>query len=861
MAVDRLGTDAQMIGNSAVRETTRNALQDLGLAPRESSGFGGTSENFLGTRSNNLASGGNVSQAVAQFGNRSGLEENPLSSTVDELLEKTGTGTSSDDHDPCLRAPAASFDHHFQAGRTRHDEVKQRAIRPVLLDSRDGLDTIPDDRDDFEIVHGFHGCARSLRRQRMIVGDQYRRRHRIESRNPTKAMLARMVVLVTALFLWNALAFATPASDRALEITGPVDTELVGAHFDYLMDDSHALSLADVIGEKAGEFKPIETVVPDFGYTHSMIWLRLVLTNGSPDTTQWRLFFQENFKQVFHVYVVGADGETKHPLAQDIDSPFSTRAIAFPELVVPLQTGPGETVTVFVRFWTEGSTNLPLSIETVESFTDIAAQRSAKNFVFYGMMLILIAIALLSMMVLRQSIFPAYIAYAASTLLYIMHSDGVAFQYLWPDYPLFNSVASVVTGSAYVVFGSVYARVFLNTPKHHPLIDKLLLGIISGTILLVLSAFVIDTSIVKKYLILVALFAVSVFTIAGLVAARTRFREVRFYVLAWLGAAASAAMMTSRHWFGIEISQEFQYDSMRAVMVIDAMLMGMAIIDRYNQLRRRHQKTLQTSLDHAQRNLDLANRLRDLEARYDLATQNSARRDRQFQNAVHDLRQPLHALRLAVHGAISNEPDRDASYSDINDSFNYLENLVTDHLDQSTAGDPNVPDCEDEIGDMSLNDVLRGVYEMFLADAADKGLTFTYVPTTADVPFEPLAVMRIVSNLVSNAIKYTADGRVLVGVRRIGDDVSIQIHDTGPGMTSGAFEEASRRSVRLTTEQMGADDGHGLGLDIVSELANRFGYGIRVLERRQSGAGIAVDIPAQISFDNEATRADAQAVA
>ena len=378
-------------------------------------------------------------------------------------------------------------------------------------------------------------------------------------------------------------------------------------------------------------------------------------------------------------------------------------------------------------------------------------------------------------------------------------------RYLWPDYPLFNNVASVATGSAYVVFGSIYARVFLSTSKLHPLIDKLLLGIIAGTVLLVLSAFVIDISIVKKYLILVALFAVSVFTLAGLVAARTRFREVRFYVLAWLGAAASAAMMTSRHWFGIEISQEFQYDSMRAVMVIDAMLMGMAIIDRYNQLRRRHQKALQSSLDHAQRNLDLANRLRDLEARYDLAIQNSARRDPAVSECrPRHLRQPLHALRLAVHGAISDEPDKDASYGDINDSFDYLENLVTDHLDQTATCEPGAPGEGDEVGDMSLNDILRSVHEMFVPDAEAKGLSLAYVPTSTTSQVEPLAVMRIVSNLVSNAIKYTAEGRVLIGVRKAGDGVSIQVHDSGPGITRDAFFQACRRSVRLATEQNGA---------------------------------------------------------
>jgi len=120
-------------------------------------------------------------------------------------------------------------------------------------------------------------------------------------------------------------------------------------------------------------------------------------------------------------------------------------------------------------------------------------------------------------------------------------------------------------------------------------------------------------------LVLVATAAVLVFVLAGLIAARTRFREVRFYVLAWLGAALSAAIMTMRHWLGIDIPQDIQFDSMRIVMVFDATMMGLAIADRFNRLRQSQQRALQASLHQAERNLMLNNRLAQLEDQYSLA--------------------------------------------------------------------------------------------------------------------------------------------------------------------------------------------------------------------------------------------------
>lgn len=127
---------------------------------------------------------------------------------------------------------------------------------------------------------------------------------------------------------------------------------------------------------------------------------------------------------------------------------------------------------------------------------------------------------------------------------------------------------------------------------------------------------------------------------------------------------------------------------------------------------------------------------------------------------------------------------------------------------------------ESEIARMSPNDILRSVHEMFVSDAESEGPSFAYVPTSTNVPVEPLAVMRIVTNLVSNAIKYTDEGKVLVGVRRMPGGVCVEKHHMGPGLTRDAFNQACKRPVRLATSQYAAG-GHGFGLDIVAELVER----------------------------------------
>jgi signal transduction histidine kinase len=648
------------------------------------------------------------------------------------------------------------------------------------------------------------------------------------------------VMLLSLLMIFcQTQAVHAQQSDRTLLIETALDPETVGRKIDILLDKEHTLTIEDIIGPAAKEFSPISTDVPDIGYSDSMVWLRLKVLNGSPDTADWRLYFKDNFKQIFHVYIAYDDGSILRPMAQDLASSFSSRPIAYPEVVVPLKLAPGRTATVYARYWTEGATYLPLSIETVDSFTNISSQNLAKQFVFYGMMIILILAAVLAGLVLRHAIFPAYIAYASSTLLYIMHSDGVGFQYIWPSLPAFNSYASVVFGGSYAISGAIYARLFLNTRQSQPIIDKLLILVIVVVSGMIFAGLFAEPRTIKRYLILVVMAAVALFTVAALLAARRRFREVRFYVFAWLGATASATLMVLRHWFGIDVSQQFQYDSMRVVMIFDAVMLGLAIVDRYSRMREERQKALKASLQQTQRNLEVSTRLRNLEARYELALEMNASHKAHLENTVHDLRQPIHALRYAVQGVIADNGQRvEENYADITNSFDYLEALVSDYIQE-----PAAEQSDKQANDMPLSEILGSIHQMFLPDAQAKGLRFRFVGTSLAVSVPSLPILRIVSNLVSNAIKYTPEGGLLLGVRRTDDAVRIEVHDTGIGMTLEEFRHACQRNIRLT-EAIAMGDGQGHGLAIVSDLVEQNGFKIDLLSQSSKGSAIGVTIPA-----------------
>lgn len=663
----------------------------------------------------------------------------------------------------------------------------------------------------------------------------------------TYAKLCSVISLFILATLGNlfltAPASAQNASDNLVLADGPVSMKELSGDIAYFFDPRWEKTVSDMMGTDADKFRPLDREEPDFGYTKDKIWLKFKVKNTTEIEDEWRLHFRENFKQVIDVYVLREGGQIDHTLNLDRNSKFSERPISFPEMVAPVQFEPGETITVFIAYWSEGSSHLAFSLETSNSFSDIAIARMAKNFIYYGMMVILIIAAFLSMLILKHSVFPAYTAYAVSTLLFLMHADGVAFEYLWPSFPGFNSIASIVLGGALTTTSANYARVFLRTKIHNPVMDKALLAMVILIPLICLSATVLDPQPIKKILIPIAFLAMALCLLSGLVAARTRFREVRFYVLAWVGAVVSSLIMNLRYIAGITLTQDLVFDSIRVAMVFDAAMMGLAIADRFNQMRQARQQALQQSLNDAKRNLELNTRLQGLEQQYDLAAEIALSRDEEMRNTVHDIRQPLHALRLNVKNLIEKgqNPRRDGE--NIEETFSYLEQLISNQLQDSIEGG-NIKEVPPELAPdshLSVPKVLKSIHEMFLSDARHKNLDFKFMPSNHDANINPLVLMRIVTNLVSNAIKYTESGVIVLASRKKGSVLKIEVADTGIGMSQEQFEEAKQRQVRLGAAS-DSIDGNGYGLAIAENLAAENDLRIYLSNKGRKGTRIILEI-------------------
>jgi signal transduction histidine kinase len=127
--------------------------------------------------------------------------------------------------------------------------------------------------------------------------------------------------------------------------------------------------------------------------------------------------------------------------------------------------------------------------------------------------------------------------------------------------------------------------------------------------------------------------------------------------------------------------------------------------------------------------------------------------------------------------------------------------------------------------------------------ARDKGLTLRFVETDMVVVSDLKMLQSILDNLVSNAVRHTARGSVLVGARRRGDEVEIQVLDTGPGIPEDHIPLLFEAYRRFDDTARGGELTHGLGLVLVRKQMELLGHELRVRSTPGRGSLFGVRLP------------------
>lgn len=219
-----------------------------------------------------------------------------------------------------------------------------------------------------------------------------------------------------------------------------------------------------------------------------------------------------------------------------------------------------------------------------------------------------------------------------------------------------------------------------------------------------------------------------------------------------------------------------------------------------------------------------------------------------FAAASHDLRQPLHSmeLMLEVLAHMVHEPAQRELVADIIRAANIASGMLNPLLDYAHLEAGMV---KPEIGNFPIATLLRDMDVEFRSQAEEAGLELRIMPCDAVVRSDPQLVSKVVGSYLSNAVRYTETGRLLLGCRRHGTFLRIEVWDTGPGIESEHRNAIFEEFFQIDTANPDRDKGLGLGLAIVGAQARLLAHELRFSTRPGRGSTFSIEVPLVISAD------------
>ncbi|WP_298368635.1 PAS domain-containing hybrid sensor histidine kinase/response regulator [uncultured Bradyrhizobium sp.] len=233
-----------------------------------------------------------------------------------------------------------------------------------------------------------------------------------------------------------------------------------------------------------------------------------------------------------------------------------------------------------------------------------------------------------------------------------------------------------------------------------------------------------------------------------------------------------------------------------------------------------------------------------------IAEDANASKTRFLAAASHDILQPLNAARLYVTSLVERQNGGEDSrlVENIDDSLEAIEDILGALLDISRL---DAGAMTPAITSFRMADLMRSLEIEFMPIARDKGLDLRFVACSLPVESDRSLLRRLLQNFISNAIKYTPRGRVLIGCRRRGDTLQISIFDTGVGIPVQKRGEIFKEFHRL---EQGARiaRGLGLGLSIVERLARVLNHRIAISANVSGGSAFSVTVPVATAVNHTA---------
>ncbi len=628
------------------------------------------------------------------------------------------------------------------------------------------------------------------------------------------------------------LLLCLPLMASAVEFDEFTQSLPLGRTLQVYEDAGGQATIADVRAQAAaGNFKPHDKATLNAGYSRSVFWLKIDLHYRPSNPAAQRTWLLElAYPPLDHLdlYLPDAGGDFRLARQTGDALPFASREFRQNNYLFDLDFLPDQAQTVYLRLQSEGSIQAPVTLWSSTAYLEEQPVRLYVLGLIYGVLLGMLVYNLFIYLSVRDTSYLYYIFYIASFGLYQLSVNGAAVEYFWPDNPWWANAATPFFIGCAGLFGSQFARSFLQTANHSRWLDRLLLALVA------FSALVVGLSLMTSYALalrlataLALVFTVAIF-IAGLCAWLGGLRVARYFIIAWsaflLGGIVNTLMV-----LGYLPNVFLTMYSSQIGSAIEVALLSLALADRINAMREQQAQTL----------FDAGQKLEVLNQQ--LAHSNKLK-DEFLATLTHELRTPMNGVigSLELMQTVEMDPEleqyQQTAAGSARDMMRMVNGILT--LTELQAGKLKVIPAT-----FSLRGVVDTLRTQFEGNASGKSLDFKVevMPGLPDrLNGDSAKLAQCLECLLDNAIKFTRVGGLALRVTgkpvengRV--SLSFAVIDTGIGFTDLGEATLYQRFFQLDGSMTREYGGLGVGLAICRQLVELLGG--RLTHRSEPGSG------------------------
>ncbi len=234
--------------------------------------------------------------------------------------------------------------------------------------------------------------------------------------------------------------------------------------------------------------------------------------------------------------------------------------------------------------------------------------------------------------------------------------------------------------------------------------------------------------------------------------------------------------------------------------------------------------------------------------KYYQAEQANKAKSRFLASASHDLRQPIHAQNLFIGElqCTQQSPHAKKLINNLDTSIKVMSNMFNELLDISKY-DAGV--VHPILKTFSINTLLNNLSQEFQICANEKQITIRVAPCRLIVKSDPILLARMIRNLISNAIRYTESGHILIGCRRKKNTIRIDVIDTGIGIPENEKTKIFNEHYQIGNSHRDIKQGLGLGLSIALKISTLLSHPLSLHSTIDKGSRFSILVPLGTGID------------